>query len=48
LTTYERIKNASANIKRVVVARTMPKGGTLSAEQIKSISCWVDSGSPNN
>lgn len=48
LTTYERIKNASANIRKAVVARTMPKGSTLSAEQIKSITCWIDSGSPNN
>lgn len=48
LTSYDKIKNASANIRTAVVSRTMPKGGSLSAAQIKAIVCWIDSGSPNN
>ena len=48
LTSYDRVKDASARIRRVVISREMPKGGSLSAEQIKSIVCWIDSGTPNN
>ncbi len=48
LTSYERIRDASVRIRRVVISREMPKGGSLSAEQIKSIVCWIDSGTPNN
>lgn len=48
LTSYDKVKDASARIRRVVISREMPKGGSLSAEQIKSIVCWIDSGTPNN
>ena len=48
LTSYERVRDASARIRRVVISREMPKGGSLTAEQIKSIVCWIDSGTPNN
>ncbi|MBO9635654.1 MAG: hypothetical protein J7578_21300 [Chitinophagaceae bacterium] len=48
LTSYDKIKNASSNIRQAVVSRVMPKGGSLTADQIKTIVCWIDSGSPNN
>ncbi|THU37194.1 cytochrome c [Niastella caeni] len=48
LTTYEQIKNAAQRIKPAVVSRYMPKVGSLTTSQIKSISCWVDAGAPNN
>lgn len=48
LTTYERIRDASPRIKPAVVNRIMPKGSSLSADEIKKIVCWIDSGSPNN
>jgi hypothetical protein len=48
LTSYTQIKNAATDIKSAVVSRFMPKDGSLSASQIKSISCWVDGGALNN
>lgn len=48
LTSYTQIKNAATQIKSAVVSRFMPKEGSLTTSQIKSISCWVDSGAPNN
>jgi hypothetical protein len=48
LTSYEQIKNAAPLIKSAVVSRFMPEDGSLTNSQIKSISCWVDSGAPNN
>ena len=48
LLTYDQIKNAAIDIKSAVVTRIMPKGSSLSSAQIKTISCWVDSGAPNN
>jgi hypothetical protein len=48
LTTYTQIKNAAPKIKSAVVSRFMPEDGSLTTSQIKSISCWVDSGTPNN
>ena len=48
LTSYTQIKNAAGQIKSAVVSRSMPEDGSLSASQIKSISCWVDGGALNN
>jgi hypothetical protein len=48
LTSYTQIKNAAPKIKSAVVSRFMPEDGSLTISQIKSISCWVDSGAPNN
>ncbi|OQP47007.1 hypothetical protein A4H97_05680 [Niastella yeongjuensis] len=48
LTSYTQIKNAATQIKSAVVSRFMPEDGSLTQSQIKSISCWVDSGAPNN
>ena len=48
LTSYTQIKNAAIEIKSAVVSRFMPKDGSLTTSQIKTISCWVDAGAPNN
>jgi hypothetical protein len=48
LTTYTQIKNVAVEIKSAVVSRFMPMEGSLTPKQIKAISCWVDSGAPNN
>lgn len=48
LTNYTQIKNAAVQIKQAVVSRFMPQGSSLTNAQIKTISCWVDAGAPNN
>ena len=48
LTNFDLIKNAASSIKSAVVSGRMPKGGSLSATDIKIISCWVDGGAVNN
>lgn len=45
---FSQIKNAAINIKSAVESGRMPLGGSLSNTQIQLISCWVDSGSPDN
>jgi hypothetical protein len=47
-TTYTQIQFKASNIKVQVVSGNMPQGGTLTAAQIKLISCWVDGGAANN
>jgi hypothetical protein len=47
-TTYTQIQFKASNIKVQVVSGNMPQGGTLTAAQIKLISCWVDGGAVNN
>lgn len=48
LTTYAQIKAKAAAIKTTVLNGSMPKGSSFTAAQIKTISCWVDNGAPNN
>ena len=48
LTSFNQIENAAGSIKNAVLSGRMPLGGTLTNAQIKQISCWVNSGSPNN
>jgi uncharacterized membrane protein len=48
LTNYTQVKNAAAQIKQSVVSGSMPRGSTLTADQIQIISCWVNIGAPNN
>ena len=48
LTNFDLIKNAAFSIKSAVVSGRMPKGGSLSAADIKIISCWVDGGAVND
>lgn len=47
-TNYNEIKFKAVIIKSQVVSGAMPQGSSLSADQIKLISCWVDAGAPNN
>ena len=48
LLTYDQIKNAAVQIKSAAVQGRMPLGSALSSYQVQAISCWVDSGTPNN
>lgn len=48
LTNYTLIKNAAVQIKAAVISGFMPQNSTLSAVEIKTISCWVDAGAPEN
>lgn len=48
LTSYSQIKNAAVQIQSAVVSRFMPEDGSLTTSQIKTISCWVNAGAPNN
>ena len=48
LTSYELISSHAVEIKSAVVSGFMPQGSSLTPVQIKAISCWVDSGAPNN
>jgi hypothetical protein len=48
LTTYAQIFGARAQIRAAVASGSMPKGATLTAAQKATITCWIDSGAPNN
>jgi hypothetical protein len=48
LTSYTLIKNAAVQIKSAVVSGFMPRNSALTPVEIKTISCWVDAGAPNN
>jgi hypothetical protein len=48
LTDYDKVKNAAVAIRSAVVSGLMPQGSTLTTTEIRTISCWVDSGTPNN
>jgi hypothetical protein len=48
-TTYETIKIFADNgklQKEVLDDRTMPKTGSLTAEELGQIKCWLDAGAP--
>ncbi len=51
MTNYEELKVFASNgalESRVLDTRDMPKGGSLSSEQLGQIKCWLDAGAPNN
>lgn len=48
LTNYTEVFDARTAIRSAVSEGRMPKTGTLSASQKNSITCWIDSGAPNN
>lgn len=48
LSTYNGISANAALVKSEVVSRDMPRGDTLTNEEIQAISCWVDAGALNN
>lgn len=48
LTNYTQVFNARSTIRTAVASGRMPQGNTLSSSQKNSITCWIDSGAPNN
>lgn len=48
LTNFTQIKASAASIRSAIEAGRMPKGGSLTTAQKQAISCWVESGAPNN
>ena len=49
LETYDQVKAMAARIKqRVLVDKTMPPGNPLTAPDIAVLTCWINSGTPNN
>ena len=49
LENYAQVAGVSARIyQRCVVEQTMPPGGALSPAEIAIITCWINSGAPNN
>lgn len=48
LTNYAQVFAARSLIRTSVSSGSMPKNGTLTADQKNSIICWIDGGAPNN
>ncbi|HJS52880.1 MAG TPA: hypothetical protein VJ765_00010 [Chitinophagaceae bacterium] len=48
LLTYNQVQAAASMIKVAVETRRMPLGSSLNQAEINKISCWVNSGAPNN
>lgn len=48
LTNYQQVFNARVTIRAAVVAGTMPKNSSLSANEKSAIICWIDNGATNN
>ncbi|THU39780.1 hypothetical protein FAM09_13785 [Niastella caeni] len=49
LETYDQAKAQAGRIKqRAIVDKTMPPGSPLTASDISLLTCWINSGTPNN
>jgi uncharacterized membrane protein len=49
LETYDQVKALAGRIKqRVIVDKTMPPGNPLTSSDISILTCWINSGMPNN
>ncbi len=48
LTSYTEVFNARAAIRTAIASGVMPQGSSLTTAQKNSITCWIDSGAPNN
>jgi len=48
LTNFTQINASASSIRNSVESGRMPKGGSLTTAQKQAISCWVESGAPNN
>lgn len=48
LTNYHEVFDARARIKDAVQSGTMPQNTVLSAEQKKTIVCWIENGAAND
>ncbi len=44
----ERVLQNNAFRQEVVIAKTMPKSGTLTPEQFEALKCWSENGYPEN
>lgn len=47
-TNYTLVQLKANTIKAQVESGAMPQGSSLTANEIRLISCWVSSGAPNN
>ena len=47
-TNYTQIQAKATTIKAQVQSGAMPEGSSLTAAEIQLITCWVNSGAPNN
>ena len=45
---FEKHRNNGSFEKKVLTKQTMPKGFTLTQEELNLIQCWVDNGFPEN
>jgi hypothetical protein len=48
LTNYQLVFKSRTNIRSAVSSGTMPKTGSLSADQKNAIICWIDQGAKDN
>lgn len=49
LETYDQVKALASRIKqRALVEKTMPPGTPLTTSEIAILTCWINSGTPNN
>ncbi|OQP63875.1 hypothetical protein A3860_23355 [Niastella vici] len=49
LETYDQVKALAGRIKqRALVDKTMPPGAALTTSEIAILTCWINSGTPNN
>lgn len=49
LETYDQVKAMAGRIKqRAIIDKTMPPGNPLTASEISILTCWINSGTPNN
>jgi uncharacterized membrane protein len=47
-TNYDQIKAHVIEIRSAVLSGLMPQGSSLTADEIKLITCWIEGGAPNN
>jgi len=49
LETYDQVKALAGRIKqRAIIDKTMPPGNPLTSADIAVLTCWINSGTPNN
>ena len=48
LTSYNSISASANSVKSEVASRRMPRGSSLSQDDIDAVVCWVESGALNN
>jgi len=45
---YNGVNGSKSSIRSQIIGGSMPKNGSLSADQKNKIVCWIDNGAPNN